>query len=256
MTNRIKNKIALITGASSGIGAATAKLFSAEGAVVYVADIDDEKGQQLVADIGATYFHLDVAQENEWSHVIDEIILKHGHLDILVNNAGISFAKPLTEMSLSEWRKVMAINLDGVFLGTKFSVTAMQKTGGGRIVNVSSASGITASPIASAYCASKGGVRLFTKAAALECAKKNILINSIHPAAVDTPMWDKSEWWPNFEKEMGGREKALQALSQTSPMGRMATADEIAKGILFLVSDDASYMTGSELIIDGGYTAQ
>jgi len=159
-------------------------------------------------------------------------------------------------MTLAEWRKIMAVNLDGVFLGTKYAVSAMQKTGGGRIVNMSSASGIAASPTASAYCASKGGVRLFTKAVALECAKNNILINSVHPAGVDTPIWDKSDWWPNFEKEMGGRDAAIKALSQASPIGRVATAVEIAKGILFLVSDDSSYMTGSELVIDGGYTAQ
>jgi 3(or 17)beta-hydroxysteroid dehydrogenase len=253
MTKRIQNKIALITGASSGIGAATAKLFSDEGAIVYVADIDDIKGRQL--GIGH-YIHLDVTNESEWERAIADILSENQRLDILVNNAGISLAKPVTDMSLSEWRKIMDVNLDSVFLGTKYAVSAMQKTGGGRIVNVSSASGISASPTASAYCASKGGVRLFTKAVALECAKSNILINSVHPAGVDTPIWDKSDWWPNFEKEMGGRDAAIKALSQTSPIGRIANAMEIAKGILFLVSDDASYITGSELVIDGGYTAQ
>jgi len=253
MTKRIQNKIALITGASSGIGAATAKLFSDEGAIVYVADVDDIKGRQLAV---GHYIHLDVTSEIEWERATADIISKHKRLDILINNAGISLAKPVTEMTLAEWRKIMAVNLDGVFLGTKYAVSAMQKTGGGRIVNVSSASGIAASPMASAYCASKGGVRLFTKAIALEYAKSNILINSVHPAGVDTPIWDKSDWWPNFEKEMGGRDLAIKALSQASPIGRIASAEEIAKGILFLVSDDASYMTGSELVIDGGYTAQ
>jgi len=261
MTNKFKDKIVLITGASRGIGAETAFLFAKEGAVVLVTDISLESGNKVVEAItnekgNAIFIKLDVANEQDWINVFTEIEQKYNRLDILVNNAGISMAKPVTEMSLSEWRNIMAINLDGVFLGTKYAIKMMEKSGSGRIINVSSASGIVGSPTASAYCASKAGVRLFTKSVALECAKKNILINSVCPAGVETPIWENSDWWPDFVKQMGSHEAALQALSQGSPIGRMAKAEEIAKGILFLAGNDSTYITGTELVIDGGYTAQ
>lgn len=262
-TNSLKNKVALITGAASGIGEATAKLFSRENMFVVVADINQTQGLRVVKEIEkeqgrAMFIQLDVSNELDWINAIEKIKTTCNQLNILVNNAGISFAKPITEISLQEWRQVMAVNLDGVFLGTKYAIELMKHTKNGSIINVASASGIVASPMSTAYCASKGGVRLFTKAAALECVKLDnpIRVNSICPAAVETPIWEHSDWWPEFEKKMGSKEAAWQALSQASPMGRIATADEIAKGIFYLASDNASYVTGTELVIDGGFTAQ
>lgn len=259
----MKNKVALITGASSGIGKATAQLFAKEGARVIVADINQEQGLLVVEEIknnhsNAECIKLDVSNELDWKNAIQETKRNYGQLNVLVNNAGISIAKPITEITLEDWRRLMSINLDGTFLGTKYAIELMKETEGGSIINVASASGLVGSPLASAYCASKGGVRLFTKAIALECAKMQhpIRVNSVYPAAVETPIWEQSDWWPDFVKQMGSNESAWQALSQASPLGRIAAASEIANGILFLASDKSSYMTGSELVIDGGFTAQ
>jgi len=174
-----------------------------------------------------------------------------------VNNAGVSLVRNVDEMSLVEWRRVLAVNLDGVFLGTKHAVAVMRRLRrGGSIVNVSSASGLVGSPGASAYCASKGGVRLFTKAAALECAADGIRINSIHPGAVRTPIWEKSEWWPGFVGQAGGAESAFAQLASATPLGRLAEPEEVAQAIFFLASDASRFITGSELVIDGGFTAR
>lgn len=257
----IKNKIALITGAGSGIGKATAELLAREGAIVIVADINESLGKETANEILmqgfiAEFIQLDVTEESSWISAYQFIISKYHHLHILVNNAGIAFGGSITELSIEEWRRLMAVNLDGVFLGTKHAIPLMKK--GGSIVNVSSASGMVGSPAAAAYCASKGAVRLFTKAVALECAqaKNNIRVNSIHPGAVATPMFEKGPTWNDFVTQMGSLENAWLKIAETTPLGRVAKPEEIANAILFLASDLSSYMTGGELIVDGGFTAQ
>lgn len=259
----IKNKVALITGASSGIGKATANLLAQEGAIVIVADIDEAQGKEVTHSISekgfiADFLKLDVTDESSWINAYRFITDKYHQLNILMNNAGIAFGGSVTEVSLQDWRRLMAVNLDGVFLGTKHAIPIMQKSDGGSIVNVSSAAGIVGSSTAAAYCASKGGVRLFTKAVALECAlaKNNIRVNSVHPGPVATPMFEKGPTWNDFVNEMGGLEGAWAKIAESTPLGRVAEPQEIANAILFLASDLSSYMTGSEIIIDGGFTAQ
>jgi NAD(P)-dependent dehydrogenase (short-subunit alcohol dehydrogenase family) len=181
-------------------------------------------------------------------------------LNVLVSNAGVSFAKPVTEMSLEEWRRLMAVNLDGAFLGTKHAIRTMRAGHGGLIVIVSSASALKASAGASAYCASKAALRLLAKSAALECIEHgdNIRINTVHPGGVVTPMWKTMDFWPDLVKQHGSEEgawKALGALPEKSPLKRFATPGEVAQGILYLASDESSFVTGTELVIDGGYTA-
>ena len=259
----LKNKIALVTGAGSGIGQATAHLFAQVGAIVIVADIDEKLGNHVADDIKAKgwfadFVRLDVTDETSWQEVYALIAEKYGRLNILVNNAGIAFGGSVTELSLTDWRRLMAVNLDGVFLGTKYAIPLMQKSGGGSMINVSSAAGIVGSPTAAAYCASKGGVRLFTKAVALECAQARnyIRVNSIHPGPVATPMFEKGPAWDDFVKQTGGLDEAWKKIAESTPMSRVAMPQEIAQAILFLASDASSYMTGSEIIIDGGFTAQ
>lgn len=259
---RLANKTALITGAASGIGKATAILLAREGAKVAVADIDGNGAQNTASEIVllggmAVAYSLDVTSDDDWQRVIDDLLKKWGRLDILVNNAGISFAKPLVEMSLAEWRKVFAVNLDGVFLGTKHGTIAMRKGGGGSIINVASASGIKAGPGASAYCASKAAVRMLSKVAALECAQNgdNIRVNTILPGGVMTPMWESMEFWQEMKAQTGNAEASWQALSQDVPLKRFAKPDEIAAAILYLASDESAFVTAAELVIDGGYTA-
>jgi NAD(P)-dependent dehydrogenase (short-subunit alcohol dehydrogenase family) len=205
----------------------------------------------------AVAYALDVTSEDDWQRVIDDLLQKWERLDILVNNAGISFAKPLVEMSLVEWRKVFAANLDGVFLGTKRGTAAMRKGGGGSIINVASASGIKAGPGASAYCASKAAVRMFSKVAALECAQDsdNIRVNTVSPGGVMTPMWESMDFWQNMKAQTGSAEASWQAMSQGVPLKRFATPEEIAAAVLYLASDESAYVTAAELVIDGGYTA-
>jgi 3(or 17)beta-hydroxysteroid dehydrogenase len=257
---RIRGKAALVTGAASGIGRATAVLFAREGARVLLTDLDPS-GEEVAASIRtgggeAHFLRHDVSDEASWMGAIRQALEAFGRLDVLVNNAGISFAKPLGETTLAEWRRLMAVNLDGVFLGTREAVRAMRRSGGGAIVNVSSASGLVGSPLASAYCASKGGVRLFTKAVALEVAGDGIRVNSIHPGGVRTPIWAKADFWPGLVEQSGSEDAAFQALAGAAPLGRLAEPDEIAEAILYLASDAAKFMTGSELVIDGGYTAR
>jgi NAD(P)-dependent dehydrogenase (short-subunit alcohol dehydrogenase family) len=257
---RIQGKAALVTGAASGIGRATAILFAREGARVLLTDLDPA-GAAVVASIrnggGEAHFvRHDVTDEVSWLEAIGGVLEAFGRLDILVNNAGIAFAKALGEMTLAEWRRVMAVNLDGVFLGTREAVRIMRRTGGGAIVNMSSASGLVGSPLASAYCASKGAVRLFTKAVALEVAGDGIRVNSIHPGGVRTPIWAKADFWPGLVAKSGSEDAAFEALAGGAPLGRLADPEEIAEAILYLASDASKFMTGSELVIDGGYTAR
>jgi 3(or 17)beta-hydroxysteroid dehydrogenase len=257
---RIRGKAALVTGAASGIGRATAILFAREGGRVLVTDLDPA-GAGVVASIRtdggeAHFLRHDVSDEASWVDAIGRMLEAFGRLDILVNNAGIAFVRPLGETTLAEWRRVMAVNLDGVFLGTREAVRAMRRSGGGAIVNMSSASGLVGSPLASAYCASKGAVRLFTKAVALEVAGDGIRVNSIHPGGVRTPIWAKADFWPGLVAKSGSEDAAFEALAGGAPLGRLAEPEEIAEAVLYLASDASKFMTGSELVIDGGYTAR
>jgi 3(or 17)beta-hydroxysteroid dehydrogenase len=259
---RVQNKRALITGAASGIGRATALLLAREGARVLATDLDAARVQattELIRQAGGQSIatQLDVTAERDWQAAIHTITLAWGGLDILVANAGVSLARPVTEMTLEEWRGVMAVNLDGVFLGTKHAVRAMRQSQGGSIVIVSSASGMKASPGASAYAASKAALRLFAKSVALECAQQGdgIRVNTVHPAGVETEMWKSTPFWQQLAEQSGSEQEAWSTLAVSSPLKRFATPDEIGYGILYLASDEAAYVTGSELVIDGGFTA-
>jgi NAD(P)-dependent dehydrogenase (short-subunit alcohol dehydrogenase family) len=259
MAGRVDGKIALVTGGASGIGRESAMRLASEGAFVLVTDVDDALGAATVSAIEeangrAAYLHQDVAIESEWQAVIDQIKNDQGGLHILVNNAGIAIGGSLLEMSLEDWRRQQAINLDGVFLGMKHSIPLMRDSGGGSIVNISSVAGLKGSANLAGYCATKGGVRLLTKGAALECAQKGwqVRVNSVHPGVIDTPIWDKV----NPEFLAGANAVDLDAMASAGvPMGFPGKPQDIANGVLFLASDDSSYMTGSELVIDGGIMA-
>lgn len=259
--SRLKDKVALVTGAASGIGRATALLFGREGARVMVTDISSSGegvAQQIRAAGGlATFIAHDVTDESTWLKVMTRTLESYGRLDVLVNNAGIAISRMVTEMSLAEWREQMAVNLDSVFLGTKHAVRAMKLGGrGGSIVNVSSVSGLVGSPSTSAYAASKGGVRMLSKAVAVECAPDGIRVNTVFPGGVRTPIWENADWWDGFVQQVGSEEEAWKKLEAASPLGRMGEPDEIAEAILYLASDASRYVTGSELVVDGGYTAR
>jgi 3(or 17)beta-hydroxysteroid dehydrogenase len=242
----VQAKAALVTGGASGIGRATAVRLADAGFRVIVTDVDPA-GRQVVADIaGAVFVEHDVTDESSWERAIATVLDVHGRLDVVVNNAGIPYVRAVTDTTLADWRALMAVNLDGVFLGTKHGVRAMRRHGdGGSIVNVSSAAGLVGSPLSSAYCASKGAVRLFSKAVALECASEAIRVNSVHPGAVRTPIWAKVGISPELQVAVGA----------ASPLGRMAEPEEVADAIVYLASDASRYVTGSELVIDGGFTA-
>ena len=260
MTDRVAGKIALVTGGASGIGCASAKRLAAEGAFVLVTDVDDALGEATVAAIrdaggSADYLHHDVASEPAWEAVIARLKATQGGLHILVNNAGIGIGGSLLDMSLVDWRRQQAINLDGVFLGLKHGIALMKESGGGSVINISSVAGLKGSPNLAAYCATKGGVRLLTKGAALECAQQGwgVRVNSVHPGVIDTPIWTKVN--PDYFQD-GANAVDVDAMAQLGvPMGIPGKPEDIANGVLFLASDESSYMTGTELIIDGGITA-
>ncbi len=254
---RVQGKVALVTGGASGIGRGAALLLGKEGATVVVTDIVDDAGKDTAAAIkrggsDAIYLHHDVTSEDQWEKVIAETKSRFGRLDILVNNAGIAITGPIVDMTLENWRRQQAINLDGVFLGTKHGIPLMAASGGGSIVNISSVAGLKGSANLAGYCATKGGVRLFTKAAAMECtnANNNIRVNSIHPGLIETPIWN-SIIVPG--SAAGANAPNLDELSKGAvPMGVKGVPHDIAEGVLFLASDASRYMTGSELVIDGG----
>jgi NAD(P)-dependent dehydrogenase (short-subunit alcohol dehydrogenase family) len=264
---RVAGKVALVTGAGSGIGRATAVTLAAQGAAVVCADLNAagaEATAVAIASSGGSGWacQLDVTVEPAWEEIMEAILQAHGQLDIAVNCAGISFACPVAEMRLEDWRRVMAINLEGVFLGTRSAIRAMRQSGrgrerGGSIVNVSSVSGMKAQPEASAYCASKAAVILFSKAAALECLRMgdNIRINSISPSGVKTPMWKTMAFFQEMMAKEGGEEAAFQAMARSAPHGRWALPEEVALAILFLASEESSYITGTNLVFDQGDTA-
>jgi NAD(P)-dependent dehydrogenase (short-subunit alcohol dehydrogenase family) len=262
MTGQVQGKVALVTGGSSGIGAAVAELLAREGASVVVTDIDDLRGPGIVAGIKkagheAVFLHQDVTSEPRWAEVVADVGERFGRLDILVSNAGIGIAVPsITEMTLADWRRQTAINLDGVFLSVKHCLPLMRKTGGGSIIMMSSLAGLRGAPGLSGYCATKGGVRLFAKAIAMECASfgDGIRVNSVHPGIIDTPIWGK------IPTEAAGRGQNApidpeERAKLATPLGRVGYATEIASGVLYLASDAAAYVTGTELVIDGGMNA-
>ncbi len=245
---RLDGKVALISGGARGQGAAEAKLFAQEGAKVVFGDVLDPEGkavEETIREAGgeARYIHLDVTQEEDWQEAVGTAVAQYGKLDILVNNAGILRRENIEETSKALWDTVLAVNATGVFLGTKYAIPAMRQAGGGSIVNISSISGMVAIG-APAYNASKGAVRVFTKVTAVHHAKDGIRCNSIHPGPIDTPMTQTTD--------AARREKTVSEV----PLGRYGTVEDIAYGVLYLASDEAAFMTGAELVIDGGYTAQ
>jgi NAD(P)-dependent dehydrogenase (short-subunit alcohol dehydrogenase family) len=249
---RLDGKVGLISGGARGQGATEAKLFAREGARVVIGDIRDEVGQKVEAEIRAaggevTYVHLDVTDESQWHAAVDTTVQRYGKLDVLVNNAGILLRRSIEEMTGEEWDRIMAVNLKGVFLGTKAVIPVMRHAGGGSIVNISSTAGLVGSPgETAAYIATKGGVRLFTKATAIQHAKDNIRCNSVHPGPIATDM---------ISDTLSNPELWAQRLRRL-PMGRAGTPEDVAYGVLYLASDESSYVTGSELVIDGGTTAE
>jgi NAD(P)-dependent dehydrogenase (short-subunit alcohol dehydrogenase family) len=252
--DRVKDKVALITGGGSGIGRAACKLLGAEGARAVVADINDEQGHATVGSLGAnaTFVHLDVTDEASWKNAVAKTIGDHGSLEILVNCAGIGISGPFEETTLADWNRVMAVNLTGVFLGCKHGVLGMRCGGrGGSIINISSIAGLVGGEDIAAYSASKGGVTLLTKSVALSCARRglNIRCNSVHPTYVDTEMLDP------IAELYGNRDAMRAAMAENVPLGRLARAEDIAQAILFLASDESSMMTGSCMVVDGGTTA-
>lgn len=256
---RLKNKIALITGSASGIGEACARLFAAEGAVVILSDIADERGQQLAAEIGssAIYMNLDVKHESAWMKTACRIQDKFGKLDILVNNAGITgFDGHLgpqdpEHATLESWQHIHGVNLDSVFLGCKYAIPLMKKEGGS-IINMSSRSGLVGIPGAAAYASSKAAIRNHTKSVALYCAQQDyhIRCNSLHPAAILTPMWDHM-----LGKNDSERQKAIAQIAKDIPLKSMGHPNDVAYAALYLASDESKYVTGTELTIDGGILA-
>ena len=246
---RLDNKVALVSGGARGLGAAETTLFAREGAKVVFGDVRDEEGRVVEAEIralgcDATYVHMDVTKESDWREAVKLAETRYGNLNILVNNAGISRPYPIEDTTEELWDEVMAVNAKGVFFGTKLAIPAMRRAGGGSIINLSSVSGLVAigQP---AYVASKGAVRLFSKAIAIQHAKDGIRCNSIHPGTIDTPM---------FRERPGGDPPDIEATK--IPLGRLGIAEDIALGALYLASDESSFVTGAELVIDGGLTAQ
>jgi len=255
---KLNGKVALITGAASGIGAACAVLLAKEGVAVALTDVQDVKGAQVTAQSTASgaqarYFHHDVTREEAWVTVMADVAAAFGRLDILVNNAGVGIGAPsITAMSLADFQRQQAINVDGVFLGVKHGLLAMRAAGhGGSIINMSSVAGLKGAPGLAAYSATKGAVRLFTKAVALECAaaKDGVRVNSVHPGIIETPIW------LGIANAPGGANAPpdLDALSAMAvPLGVKGQPEDIAQGVLWLASDEARYVTGAELVIDGG----
>lgn len=250
--NRIEGKIAIVTGGASGIGEATTRLFVSEGAKVVIADIDDEKGNALEAELNhdgevARYRQFDVTQESRWIEVVGEVMDTWGRLDVVVNNAGMSGVgrARVEETTVENWDTVFAVNSTAIMLGTKTAIPAMRKNGGGSVVNVSSIFGIVGSPAGAAYHASKGAARTFSKAAAVQYAPDNIRVNSVHPGFTDTPM----------TLDIHSQKEIRDAREKMTPLGRLGLPDDIAYGILYLACGESSWVTGIELVIDGGEIA-
>jgi 3(or 17)beta-hydroxysteroid dehydrogenase len=254
---RVEGRVAVVTGGALGIGQACAQVLAKEGAKVVITDINEAAGAALAAEIQgaggqALFVRQDVAQEADWQAVIAATVQAFGRLDILVNNAGIGTSVNIEEETLAGWRHLMSINLDAVFLGTQYAIKTMKGSGGGSIINISSIEGLVGDPSIAAYNASKGGVRLLTKSAALYCAKGglNIRVNSVHPGYIRTPMIE------NALASSPDGQAMYDYLVSLHPIGHLGEADDIAYGVLYLASEESKFVTGSELVIDGGYTAQ
>ena len=248
---RLENKVALISGGARGMGAVEARLFAENGARVVIGDILEDEGRRTEAEINeaggeCVFVRLDVTSEESWQSAVAAAVGRFGKLDILVNNAGIYRTHNVLETSGEEWDQVMDINAKGVFLGTKAAIPAMRQNGGGSIVNISSVAGLIGNFMSSAYTASKGAVRLFTKSTAIQYAGDGIRANSVHPGTIETDMTAPVLADADYRQDRINR----------TPLGRLGTAADVAYGVLFLASDEASFMTGSELVIDGGRTAE
>ncbi len=248
---RLRGKVAFISGGARGMGAAEARLFAREGASVAIGDILEEEGRRLEAEINESgqciFVRLDVTSEADWRNAIAATVRRFGRLDILVNNAGVSAHGRVEDVTEADWDRVMDINAKGVFLGTRHAIPEMRRAGGGSIINISSQLGLVGTDTSSPqYQASKGAVRLLTKATAIQYAREGIRCNSVHPGPIVTPMTERSRADPERYKLMLSR----------IPMGRFGLPEEVAAGVLYLASDESAYVTGSELVIDGGWTAQ
>lgn len=255
---RLEDKVALITGAAAalpgelmGFGGAAAHLFVREGAKVVITDLQDELGERSAAAMrkaggDVQYRHLDVTSASQWTEAIEATVSACGKLDVLVNNAGISVAARVEDMSEAEWDAELSVHAKGVFLGTRAAIPAMRAGGGGSIINISSIMGIVGSPTSPAYSAAKGAIRIFTKSTALQYARENIRVNSVHPGYADTPL----------TREVFAPGEVRESLLRQTPMRRLGTAEDIAWGIVYLASEESAFVTGSELVIDGGMTAR
>jgi cyclopentanol dehydrogenase len=248
---RLQNKVALISGGAKGMGAVEAKLFAKEGAKVVIGDVLEAEGKQIEAAINETggeclFVPLDVSDENQWNEAVAATVGRFGKLDILINNAGIFRTNAVEETSSAEWDQVMDINAKGVFLGAKAAIPAMREAGGGSIINLSSVAGLVGAAYSSAYSASKGAVRLFTKSTAIQYATDGVRCNSIHPGVIQTDMTKEAIADSQFK---------AQRLDPT-PLARLGQPEDVAYGALYLASDESSFVTGAELVIDGGWTAQ
>ena len=256
---QVSGKVAIVTGGASGIGEACAETLAREGASVLITDIDDTLGKGVVERITkaggkAHYVRHDVRDEGVWSGIVADAEKRYGRLDIMVANAGIGIMSPIATMTLADWQRQQAINLDGVFLSIKHSIPAMKRVGGGSIVLMSSVAGLRGAPGLAAYSATKGGVRLLAKSVALEHAADNIRCNSVHPGIIATPIWEKIPTGAEGNRRnapIDPRERAAASV----PLPRVGEAQDIANGVLFLSSDASNYITGQELVIDGGMTA-
>ena len=248
---RVTGKVALISGGAGGIGAATAKLLAKEGAAVVIADLLEDEGRATetsIAESGgrALFVNLDVTSEDSWNSAVQSTVSSFGKLDILVNNAGVSHRAGVEQTTSEAWDNVMDVNVKGVFLGTKAAIAEMRQLGGGSIITIPSVYGMVGSVTSAAYHASKGAVRIFNKSTAIQYASENIRANSVHPGFVDSPMTRAHHDNPNIHEERVAK----------MPLGRMGLPEDIAAGILYLASDESSFVTGAELVIDGGMTAQ
>jgi NAD(P)-dependent dehydrogenase (short-subunit alcohol dehydrogenase family) len=263
----VTGKVALVTGAARGIGAACAATLARHGARVVVTDVLEQEGRAVAAALAADggtaeSMALDVTREEQWRGVIDAVVSRHGALDVLVNNAGIAIVHTLLETSLEEWRRVHAVNLDSVFLGTRQAVEVMRPGGssgrGGSIINLSSVGGIIGAEGLSAYCSTKGAVRLFTKAVAIECGRAGygIRVNSVHPGNTDTPMFRQELEDMRAKGAVASTEEALQFYMDMQVLPDIGQPCDVAAAVLFLASDAARFITGAELVVDGGLTAQ